>query len=141
MNRRMTEEQAKKTFERALKMEQEFGEYFTGNVDSLMSIAFQQKSNLILIIIVLSYFHERSSYTRRHHRRFVYQSEKCHLVAVRTNHMGSVERESMTNGHNDMDTAAACPSSTSFQIKHESLSNKTQQKLKKKKQKANNKRL
>lgn len=26
----MTEEQAKKTFERALKMEQEFGEYFTG---------------------------------------------------------------------------------------------------------------
>lgn len=30
MNKRMTEEQAKKTFERALKMEQEFGEYFTG---------------------------------------------------------------------------------------------------------------
>lgn len=30
MNKRMTEEQGKKTFERALKMEQEFGEYFTG---------------------------------------------------------------------------------------------------------------
>lgn len=30
MNKRMTEEQAKKTFERSLKMEQEFGEYFTG---------------------------------------------------------------------------------------------------------------
>lgn len=30
MNRRMTEEQAKKTYERALKMEHEFGEYFTG---------------------------------------------------------------------------------------------------------------
>lgn len=30
MNKRMTEEQAKKTYERALKMEQEFGEYFTG---------------------------------------------------------------------------------------------------------------
>ncbi|XP_030757882.1 disks large 1 tumor suppressor protein isoform X4 [Sitophilus oryzae] len=29
MNKRMTEDQAKKTFERALKMEQEFGEYFT----------------------------------------------------------------------------------------------------------------
>lgn len=28
----MTEEQAKKTYERALKMEQEFGEYFTGNL-------------------------------------------------------------------------------------------------------------
>lgn len=26
----MTEEQAKKTYERALKTEQEFGEYFTG---------------------------------------------------------------------------------------------------------------
>lgn len=28
----MTEEQAKKTYERAIKMEQEFGEYFTGNM-------------------------------------------------------------------------------------------------------------
>ncbi|XP_063531590.1 disks large 1 tumor suppressor protein isoform X7 [Cydia strobilella] len=32
MNKRMTEEQAKKTFERALKMEQEFAEYFTAVV-------------------------------------------------------------------------------------------------------------
>ncbi|XP_054265727.1 disks large homolog 4-like isoform X2 [Macrosteles quadrilineatus] len=32
MNKRMTEEQAKKTFERAMKMEQEFGEYFTAIV-------------------------------------------------------------------------------------------------------------
>ncbi|XP_053682323.1 disks large 1 tumor suppressor protein isoform X1 [Sabethes cyaneus] len=32
MNRRMTEEQAKKTYERALKMEHEFGEYFTAIV-------------------------------------------------------------------------------------------------------------
>ncbi|XP_071050990.1 disks large 1 tumor suppressor protein isoform X4 [Onthophagus taurus] len=32
MNKRMTEDQAKKTFERALKMEQEFGEYFTAVV-------------------------------------------------------------------------------------------------------------
>ena len=28
----MTDEQAKKTFERALKMDHEFGEYFTGNI-------------------------------------------------------------------------------------------------------------
>jgi disks large protein 1 len=28
----MTDEQAKKTYERALKMEQEFGEYFTGKL-------------------------------------------------------------------------------------------------------------
>ncbi|XP_074033107.1 MAGUK family member discs large 1 isoform X3 [Leptinotarsa decemlineata] len=32
MNKRMNEEQAKKTFERAVKMEQEFGEYFTAVV-------------------------------------------------------------------------------------------------------------
>lgn len=31
MNKRTTEEQAKKTFDRAMKMEGEFGEYFTGN--------------------------------------------------------------------------------------------------------------
>jgi len=38
MNKRMTEEQAKKTYERALKMEQEFGEYFTGKSKRLKSI-------------------------------------------------------------------------------------------------------
>lgn len=36
MNRRMTDEQAKKTYERALKMEQEFGEYFTGILIKLL---------------------------------------------------------------------------------------------------------
>ena len=30
MNKRVTEDQAKKTYERAMKLEQEFGEYFTG---------------------------------------------------------------------------------------------------------------
>lgn len=30
VNKRLTEEQAKKTFDRALKLEQEFGEFFTG---------------------------------------------------------------------------------------------------------------
>lgn len=30
MNKRLTEEQAKKTFDRAMKLEQEFGEFFTG---------------------------------------------------------------------------------------------------------------
>jgi disks large protein 1 len=35
MNKRMTEEQAKKTFERAMKMEQEFGEYFTGRIEMI----------------------------------------------------------------------------------------------------------
>ena len=32
MNKRMTEEQARKTYERALKLEQDFGEYFTAMV-------------------------------------------------------------------------------------------------------------
>lgn len=30
MNKRLTEEQARKTFERAMKLEQEFTEHFTG---------------------------------------------------------------------------------------------------------------
>lgn len=30
LNKRLTEEQAQKTYDRALKLEQEFGEYFTG---------------------------------------------------------------------------------------------------------------
>ncbi len=34
MNKRITDEQARKTYERAMKLEQEFGEYFTGeNLD------------------------------------------------------------------------------------------------------------
>ncbi|CAH1964361.1 unnamed protein product [Acanthoscelides obtectus] len=33
MNKRITDEQAKKTYERALKMEQEFGEYFTAVIE------------------------------------------------------------------------------------------------------------
>ncbi|KAJ6664900.1 hypothetical protein lerEdw1_005872 [Lerista edwardsae] len=34
MNKRLSEEQAKKTYERAMKLEQEFGEYFTGTLCS-----------------------------------------------------------------------------------------------------------
>lgn len=45
MNRRMTEEQAKKTFERALKMEQEFGEYFTGKSIEFMHLT--QETGLV----------------------------------------------------------------------------------------------
>lgn len=32
MNKRLTEEQARKTFDRAIKLEQEFGEFFTGKL-------------------------------------------------------------------------------------------------------------
>lgn len=47
MNRRMVEEQAKKTFERAVKMEQEFGEYFTGRRRDLNIFI---SLNLILVL-------------------------------------------------------------------------------------------
>ncbi|XP_049324813.1 disks large homolog 2 isoform X29 [Astyanax mexicanus] len=45
MNKRLTEEQAKKTFDRAMKLEQEFGEYFTALVqaDTLEDIYTQCK--------------------------------------------------------------------------------------------------
>lgn len=55
MNKRMTEEQAKKTYERALKMEQEFGEYFTGKSSKIINKFF----NLYIIyqILLNSYLH------------------------------------------------------------------------------------
>ncbi|KAK1336183.1 hypothetical protein QTO34_003986 [Cnephaeus nilssonii] len=40
MNKRLTEEQAKKTYDRAIKLEQEFGEYFTGKFLTLGAFAF-----------------------------------------------------------------------------------------------------
>lgn len=60
MNRRMTEEQAKKTFERALKMEHEFGEYFTGNK--------LQNTKLIVPKNCPVFDSIFSCYPRRHHR-------------------------------------------------------------------------
>ena len=36
MHKRMTEDQAKKVFERSVKIEQEFGEYFTGTVNIII---------------------------------------------------------------------------------------------------------
>lgn len=39
MNKRQTYEQANKVFDKAMKLEQEFGEYFTGNFDSNMCSA------------------------------------------------------------------------------------------------------
>lgn len=34
MNKRITEEQARLTYERTMKLEQEFGEYFTGKLNT-----------------------------------------------------------------------------------------------------------
>ena len=39
MNKRMSEDQAKKEFDRAIKVEQEFGEYFTGIYNTRSYIA------------------------------------------------------------------------------------------------------
>ena len=38
MNKRITEDQARMTFERTMKLEHEFGEYFTGNICSMVII-------------------------------------------------------------------------------------------------------
>lgn len=57
MNKRMTEEQAKKTYERALKMEQEFGEYFTGTLFTLkfesflLNLTLKIKHNCIIMLL------------------------------------------------------------------------------------------
>lgn len=40
MNKRLTEEQARKTFDRAVKLEQEFTEYFTGSLPSPKEMLF-----------------------------------------------------------------------------------------------------
>lgn len=45
MNKRLTEEQAKKTYDRAIKLEQEFGEYFTGML--LLIPFFPPRSNIL----------------------------------------------------------------------------------------------
>lgn len=50
----MTEEQAKKTYERAMKMEQEFGEYFTGILQYFSSLNYIYKYAKIFSLIILS---------------------------------------------------------------------------------------
>lgn len=106
MNRRLTEDQAKKTYERALKMEQEFGEYFTGNKCCFSYFQSQKVS--------LNFLHSLNScHSRRYTRGIVHQSKECHLGTIGSINLGSIERESMTNGHDDMDTAATSTSQTS----------------------------
>jgi len=48
LNKRLTEEQAQKTFDRALKLEQEFGEYFTGNGGKEIKLMFRAFALLVL---------------------------------------------------------------------------------------------
>lgn len=55
MNKRITEEQARKTFERAQKTEQEFAEYFTGKLLKLCCSKSLKSVNFI-IIKMLSFF-------------------------------------------------------------------------------------
>lgn len=51
MNKRMTEEQAKKTFDRALKMESEFGEYFTGLLINYCILILTGKFNFVFYLL------------------------------------------------------------------------------------------
>ena len=45
LNKRLTEEQAQKTYDRALKLEQEFGEYFTGEANGYTRLANHNEVN------------------------------------------------------------------------------------------------
>lgn len=45
LNKRLTEEQAQKTYDRALKLEQEFGEYFTGEANENARLANHDEVN------------------------------------------------------------------------------------------------
>lgn len=49
MNKKLTEEQAKKIFEKAVKLEREFGEFFTGKV--LLSIQIQRHNQAYFLNI------------------------------------------------------------------------------------------
>lgn len=49
MNKRLTEEQAKKTYDRAIKLEQEFGEYFTGKF--LWPRYYKKRNKLTAIVL------------------------------------------------------------------------------------------
>ena len=50
MNKRLTEEQAKKTYDRAIKLEQEFGEYFTGKFPWLPGTMRKDDKLLVLFL-------------------------------------------------------------------------------------------
>lgn len=103
MNRRMTDEQAKKTYERALKMEQEFGEYFTGK--TLISY----KRNISLT------WSPFRSHPSRHNWRDLQQNKANHLVAIRQGNLGAVERISMTTRYHNVDIAGAGAASACFE--------------------------
>ncbi len=51
INKRLTEEQAKKTFDRAMRLEQEFGEFFTGMI--LRKKLLKKKESLYLTSLSL----------------------------------------------------------------------------------------
>lgn len=117
MNRRMTEEQAKKTYERAIKMEQEFGEYFTGMVKIIWKTSYRDD-----ILWLFFYLPPNRRCPRRYHRGDLQQSEIDDLVPVGTNHLGTFQGISMTNSHHNLDTAASSSMSTSLENNNRSNS-------------------
>lgn len=60
MNKRLTEDQARKTFDRAMKLEQEFGEFFTG-IDILIksfSLCFAVQTQCVRLPLSKDYCRE-----------------------------------------------------------------------------------
>lgn len=82
MNKRMTEDQAKKVFDRAVKVEQEFGEYFTGMFLNYLLFEFTSISEIPSVL--KNKFRYFSCCTRRHTRRYLRDGEESHSRAVGT---------------------------------------------------------
>jgi hypothetical protein len=84
----MTEDQARKTYDRAMKLEQEFGEYFTGkNIHFL--------NYLILKCWVLSVLVFSSRCSGRHTGRNLRQSQGSDSRAIRAHGLGSSQRQTL----------------------------------------------
>lgn len=92
MNKRTTEENARKTFERAQKTEQEFVEYFTGMLAICKSWQFYATLNFVCIQVVwhlpLNLFSHRVG---RHSRGDSWPSKTSHRWSRRSKYMGSFQ--------------------------------------------------
>lgn len=97
----MTEEQAKKTFERALKMEQEFGEYFTGiftffflKFTFLIQIFVTSSSSLLLTEQLLFRVIQLKKFIAKQRTSF-----GLNLVQLYGCHLKKIYDQNLNNGH------------------------------------------
>lgn len=111
MNKRTTEEHAKKTYERALKMEQEFGEYFTGKLwFQILWVWGHNQEDLNFEYACFCY----SGYTRRYSWRHLRHCKGAHCPAIWTENLGTDQRKTVTRGPAGLDTTAALTPALDF---------------------------